>query len=200
MPERDAGGEPPPPRPAPRAVLAVHRPDPAEDQDRDVGGGLDSRQPIDSDRFVTSIRDDVIDTFDHVWQRFRQRMGGLGGEEWRWQPTADDRVTVRWRLGHLAAMLLEERNDAWLGVSVGGHERAAAATARESLADIERGYERVTAALRMTTDASLAEPIGAQAGQYGAASRLSFALHLLDEFIHHTAEAALLRDLYAGRR
>jgi len=161
---------------------------------------LDSRLPIGWDRFVTSTRDDVIETFEHVWQRFQRRMAGLGDEEWSWQPTADDQVTVRWRLGHIAATLLEERNDAWLGVSVAGYRQAAAATAEEALADIQRGHERMTTALRMTTDVSLAEPIGAQAGQYAAASRLSFALHLLDEFIHHTAEAALLRDLYAGQR
>lgn len=39
---------------------------------------------------------------------------------------------------------------------------------------------------------------GKPAGRYGAASRRSFVLHVLDELIHHGAEAALLRDLYAA--
>jgi len=45
-------------------------------------------------------------------------------------------------------------------------------------------------------DRGLAEPVGDLAGHYGDASRNSFALHILDELIHHGAGVALLRDLY----
>jgi hypothetical protein len=127
-------------------------------------------------------------------------MGGLGDEEWRWQPAPDDRLTLSWRLRHIADMLSEERNDAWLGVGTGHAERVAHSTARDALADIQAGYERLMSILQ-ADETSLAEPIGSAAGIYGDATRFSFALHLLDEFIHHTAESALLRDLYpAGRR
>jgi hypothetical protein len=149
---------------------------------------------------VMSTRDDLIEAFDHVWRRFSQRLVGLDDDEWRWQPTPDERITMRWRLAHIADMLWEERNDAWLGVSVAAPNRSPTATALESLADIKRGYEWLMAALQLTTDTSLTEPIGPQAGQYAAATRLSFALHILDELIHHTAEAALLRDLYTGQK
>jgi hypothetical protein len=53
--------------------------------------------------------------------------------------------------------------------------------------------------LGQTTQESLGEPIGPVGGQYGAATRRAFALHIVDELVHHTAEAALLRDLYAGQ-
>jgi len=52
--------------------------------------------------------------------------------------------------------------------------------------------------LAATGDAVLAAPVGAPAGRYGDATRRSFALHIADELIHHTAEAALLRDLYGA--
>ena len=36
------------------------------------------------------------------------------------------------------------------------------------------------------------------AGYFAGATGRSFVLHIADELIHHTAEAALLRDLFAG--
>ena len=53
--------------------------------------------------------------FDHVWDRFWRRMDGLDDEEWRWAPTADPRISLRWRLGHIRRLLSEDRNGAWLG-------------------------------------------------------------------------------------
>lgn len=98
--------------------------------------------------------------FDHVWDRFWRRMDGLDDEEWRWAPTADPRISLRWRLGHIRRLLSEDRNGAWLG-----HP---------------------------------AEPTGLAAGYFAGATGRSFVLHIADELIHHTAEAALLRDLFAG--
>src|SRR6266545_2831649 len=68
---------------------------------------------------MNSSRDDVLDLFGYVWQRFRTRMEGLGDEEWRWQPSRDDRVTLRWRLGHIADTLRADRNALWLGLGPG---------------------------------------------------------------------------------
>ncbi len=45
----------------------------------------------------------------------------------------------------------------------------------------------------------LTAAIGPAAGPYGSATRRSFVLRIADELIHHGAEAALLRDLYASR-
>ena len=43
-------------------------------------------------------------------------------------------------------------------------------------------------------------PLGDAAGYFAGATGRSFVLHIADELIHHTAEAALLRDLFAGSR
>lgn len=42
----------------------------------------------------------------------------------------------------------------------------------------------------------VAEPIGEIGGPFADSTRRAFALHILDELIHHGAEVALLRDLY----
>jgi hypothetical protein len=56
-------------------------------------------------------------------------------------------------------------------------------------------WERILAG---TAERSLAEPIGAVGGRYGQGTRRSFVLHIVEELVHHGAEAALLRDLFAA--
>ena len=110
--------------------------------------------------------------FDHVWDRFWRRMDGLDDEEWRWAPTADPRISLRWRLGHIRRLLSEDRNGAWLG----------------------RPAEPTGLAARKAA--------GAAASLAGTRAAFTWCRELVasldDELIHHTAEAALLRDLFAG--
>jgi hypothetical protein len=62
---------------------------------------------------------------------------------------------------------------------------------------LERAHDRWDAHLALVTEESLAEHIGPVAGpQYAERSRAAYVLHMLDEFIHHGAEIALLRDLW----
>lgn len=126
-------------------------------------------------------------------------MDGLGDDEWRWRPTPYDRFTLSWRLRHIADMLAEDRNAAWLGVGAGRPGRFPHSTAQAALADIEAGCDHLLTVLGTATATSLTEPIGPAAGGYGSATRFYIGLHLLDEFIHHTAESALLRDLHPAR-
>jgi len=45
------------------------------------------------------------------------------------------------------------------------------------------------------------EPIGSVWGpEYGERTRTAYVLHMLDEFVHHGAEVALLRDLWRWQR
>ena len=62
------------------------------------------------------------------------------------------------------------------------------------LAELEDADWR--AHLAALDDAALAAPVGCVGGPFAGSSRLAFALHVADEYIHHGAEAALLRDLY----
>jgi DinB superfamily len=149
---------------------------------------------------MASARDDLIALFEHVWQRLHDRMAGLTDDEWAWRPTDDDRVGLRWRLDHIAEFLSAERDGPWLGLPATPAPATPADSAAQALAALERGYAHWRGLLDRTTEESLAEPIGAPGGRWGDSTRYSFALHIVDELIHHGAEAALFRDLYAGRR
>ena len=52
--------------------------------------------------------------------------------------------------------------------------------------------------LTAVPESSLAEPIGPVGGPYADSTRRAFVLHVLDELIHHGAEVALVRDLWAA--
>ena len=148
-----------------------------------------------------SSRDDLIELFEYVWQRFTDRMDGLTEAEWRWEPLPDDRVTLHWRFRHITEFLQAERNGPWLGLAAepGGEQRDPATSAADALQDLNAAFAQWRGQLAQTTEESLGALIGSVAGAYGDATRRAFALHIVDELVHHTAEAALLRDLYAGK-
>jgi hypothetical protein len=79
------------------------------------------------------------------------------------------------------------------------HREGAGGTAAAALALLHHAHTRWRRVVTATTDESLAAAIGPIAGRYGDSSRAAFVLHMLDEFIHHGAELALLRDLYRAR-
>lgn len=149
---------------------------------------------------MKSSHDDVLDLFDHVWQRFGRRMDGLTDEEWRWQPSPDERLSLRWRLGHIASFLREDRNAPWLGLPPPGDDPSPEPTsAASALAAADVAFALWRGQLAALTEQAFAAPVGSLAGPYGDATRRSFALHIADELIHHASEAALLRDLFAAR-
>ena len=174
---------------------------------------------------MASTRDDLVEMSQYVWQRLQDRLVGLTDEEYFWEPVANcltvrqgaDGVfrsdgpqgpdepfrftTLAWRLSHISDFLREQRNGPWLGQPVPELpvRTGDPASAAEALLALETSYGAWRTVLEGTTEESLNAPIGKPAGHYGTASRRSFALHVLDELIHHGAEAALLRDLYAVR-
>jgi hypothetical protein len=147
---------------------------------------------------MTSTQGDLVDLFDFVWTRFVGRLGGLGDTEWSWCPTSDDRIGLRWRLAHVVQFLTEPRNWTWLGIET---PTAAAigesSTSADALGALTEAFT-MWRALLTNPGVDLSAAIGAPAGPYGQSTRRSFVLHIADELIHHAAEAALLRDLYAG--
>ena len=134
-----------------------------------------------------------------MYGRLAGRLEGMGEKDWAWCPMPDDRVGLRWRLRHITEMLAEDRNWHWLHAPMAPPPAAAhAESAAAAVAGLGEAFAAWRALLEALSDADLAEPIGAPAGRYGDASRRSFILHIADELIHHSAEAALLRDLYAA--
>jgi uncharacterized damage-inducible protein DinB len=127
-------------------------------------------------------------------------MAGLMDPELRWRPApADPDISLEWRLKHIGDLLAESRNALWLGQQPATAQLPIAGDAVQTLARLDAAYAVWRQVLANCTDESLAQPLGAAAGIYGKDTRRSFVLHILDELIHHGAEAALLRDLYGHR-
>lgn len=143
---------------------------------------------------VTSSSD-ILALFDYVHERLQDRLTGVTPEELDWAPTSDADLSLRWRLQHIAETLGEDRNRLWLDVGAQTWPETAAPTP----GSVASAYAYWRGLLQSLDDESSEAQIGAVGGPYGQDTRRSFALHVLDELIHHGAEAALLRDLYAHR-
>ena len=147
---------------------------------------------------MTDERLHELVSLDFSFARLRDRLVGLSDDELRWKPTADDRVTIAWRLGHITSLLSEERNWVWLGqqpVRRDG-DGPGPATAADAIAALEASYVAWTSLVASVPNDQWWEPMGTVAGPYASDDRVAFVMHVMDELIHHGAEVALLRDLY----
>jgi len=142
------------------------------------------------------------------WTVRRRPDGSWRGEGVLPRPEPGPFTTIAWRLWHLIDMYGENRAPAWLDVPAQGDPigeddpgSAPPSTAADAVALLERAHDRWDAHLALVTEESLAERIGPVAGpEYAERSRAAYVLHMLDEFVHHGAEVALLRDLWRWQR
>ncbi|QGN35354.1 DinB family protein [Microlunatus sp. Gsoil 973] len=143
---------------------------------------------------------DVAELFEQTGQRLVDRMAGLTDDEWIWRPISDDeKVTVRWRLDHIAEAVGGRRNWEWVGAPASDAPKLSPAeSARTAVKTAQSVMDEFVALIRRP-DLDLDQPIGPIAGPYGDVPRRGLVLHTLDELIHHAAETALIRDLYAAR-
>ena len=125
-------------------------------------------------------------------------------------------TTIAWRLWHLISCYGADRNAAWLNVPIadGGSvipapavtsdasfaDWEAAPTATAALEALDEAHEFWGRCLMAVTEEGLGEKLGSIGGQYADSDRAGFAFHMIDEFIHHGAEVALLRDFYRAER
>jgi uncharacterized damage-inducible protein DinB len=124
------------------------------------------------------------------------------------RPETEPFTTMAWRLWHVIDMYGEDRAPSWLDVPAQGApiglddaDGAPPATAAAAIALLERAHDRWDAHLDLAQEERLDERIGDVAGpQYADRTRGAYVLHMLDEFIHHGAEIALLRDLWRWQR
>ena len=135
----------------------------------------------------------------------RQRADGSWMADWPLpRPEIEPFTTIAWRLWHLIDMYGEERAPRWLDVPPQGApigfddpDGTPPATADEAVALLERAHDRWDAHLRLAPNERLGERVGSVAGpQFAERTRAAYVMHMLDEFIHHGAEIALLRDLW----
>ncbi|MBC8094054.1 MAG: DinB family protein, partial [Pseudonocardia sp.] len=74
-----------------------------------------------------------------------------------------------------------------------------AATADEALRQLDATHDMWIAGVRALDADALARPVGAAEGGFAEKPMATLVLHIHREAIHHGAEVALLRDLYAAR-
>ena len=113
-------------------------------------------------------------------------------------------TTIAWRMWHLIDMYGEDRAPTWLDVPAQGPaiglddpSGSPPGSADEAVRLLERAHDRWDAHLDLVSEDQLAAPIGPVGRVYAERSRTSYVLHMLDEFVHHAAEIALLRDLWS---
>jgi hypothetical protein len=178
---------------------------------------------------MTDLTHELRTLSDHVWQRTRGRLVGLTDEEYFWEPAPDcwtihrgddgrwvwdppqpmtdpPFTTIAWRLWHLIDLYGENRAPSWLdlppqGPAIGLDDPGGAppSTAADALDLLDRAHDRWDAHLTLVDDARLAVTIGPVAGRWAEDTRAAYVLHMLDEYVHHGAELATLRDLWRAQ-
>lgn len=109
-------------------------------------------------------------------------------------------TTIAWRLGHLIVGVLGMRSASHFGGPPVEYPTAEwAGTAAGALAQLDDAYQRWVRGVAGLDGAALARPCGEAEGEHGHLPMAALVLHITREVIHHGAEVALLRDLYAHR-
>jgi len=114
------------------------------------------------------------------------------------EPTPPPVTTIAWRLGHLLVGVLGARvAHHFGGEPVDYDSYHYPGTARDALDAIDEMYARWDAGVRRLHADALAQPCGEPGHESDPMAAL--VLHINREMLHHGAEIALLRDLYAWR-
>jgi hypothetical protein len=114
------------------------------------------------------------------------------------EPVPPPVTTIAWRLGHLLVGVLGARNATYFdGPAVSYGDYVYPATAAAALDALDGEYTRWVDGVRGLTATDLGAPCRDQG--YEWATMAALVLHINREMIHHAAEIALLRDLFAHR-
>jgi hypothetical protein len=109
-------------------------------------------------------------------------------------------TTIAWRLAHIIIGVLGARVHSHFGGPAVDYDTFDyAGTAREALAQLDQGYAAWIEGVKGWGEAGLADPCGPAEGPWAEHSHAELVTHINRELIHHGAEIALLRDLWAHR-
>ncbi|GAA3115204.1 hypothetical protein JOF29_003814 [Kribbella aluminosa] len=172
---------------------------------------------------MTTLSQNLLDLSDFAGQRLRQRLDGLTDDEYFWEPfdgcwtvrriaegyVADGSrlppapapfTTLAWRITHIVDVLQSERTATWFGHPATDEAPRVPGSAADALAALDRAYDIWRGRLASLSQDDLDRAMGPIAGPYAEGDGTSFALHIIDELIHHGAEVGTVRDLYRGLR
>ena len=162
----------------------------------------------------------LADQLDFHWtNQLRPRLDGLTDGEYFWCPVSNcwtvhpdgsidftfpepkpaPFTTIAWRLAHVIVGVLAMRNHSHFGGPPADYESWKYATdAETALRQLDDAYQKWIAGVRGLTDDDLDRPIGPAEGQWAEHPFSELILHINREMIHHGAEIACIRDLYAN--
>ena len=114
------------------------------------------------------------------------------------QPEPPPVTTIAWRIGHIIVGCLAMRTASHFGRHPADYESwRYAGSADEALRQLDEEYAVWREAVSALGEEELARPCGPAEGPYADSPMARLVLHINRELIHHGAEIALLRDLYA---
>ena len=116
-------------------------------------------------------------------------------------PQPEPFTTIAWRLAHVIVGVFAMRSHNHFGGPPADYQSwSYAADARTALTQLDEEYHRWIAGVQALTDDDLKQPCGPAEGPYAEHSMAELVLHINREVIHHGAEIACIRDLYAHRK
>jgi hypothetical protein len=162
----------------------------------------------------------LADQLDYHWtNQLRPRLDGLTDEEYFWQPVPNcwsvhpdgsidftfpepqpaPFTTIAWRLAHVIVGVFAMRNHSHFGGPPADYQSWQYATdAKTALQQLDDAYKNWIAGVHGLDEQALARPIGPKEGPWADHSMAELILHINREAIHHGAEIACIRDLYAN--
>lgn len=116
------------------------------------------------------------------------------------EPDPSPVTSIAWRFGHVVVGVLGGRSHSHFDGPAADYESwAYPGTAGEALDQLDEAYATWSAGVRSLTPEQLTLPVGEAEGPWAAEPMVVLVLHINREVIHHLAEVALLRDLWAHR-
>ncbi|PPK67988.1 DinB family protein [Actinokineospora auranticolor] len=165
----------------------------------------------------------LVDQLEWHWtNQFLPRLTGLDDHEYLWEPVPDmwsvrpsgsgyaidwdpnpptppPVTTIAWRLGHLVGVFAYRAANHFDGPPFDPNTHPYSGTAEGALTQLDEAYTHWITGVRGLAEADLAKPCGPAEGAHAEYPLATLVLHINREAIHHGAEVALLRDLYAHR-
>jgi DinB superfamily len=168
---------------------------------------------------MSDVTTQLADQLDFHWtNQLRPRLKSLTDEEYFWQPVPDcwtihpdgsidfiypepqpaPFTTIAWRLAHVIVGVLAVRNYSHFGGPEASYQSWQYATdAATALRQLDDAYAQWIAGVRSLSEDDLDRPCGPAEGPYADYPFIALVLHINREVIHHGAEIACIRDLYA---
>lgn len=167
---------------------------------------------------------ELIDQMDFAWEyHFLERMKGLTDAEFLWEPVEDTWTihpgehgnpptvdpheyvvpapftTIAWRMYHMTDFFTRRWVNHFGDPESDKMEAPITISASEAMENLRFAYERWKESLQAMPEERLGSRTGEAEGPYAEYPFTTLVLHISREFIHHSAECCLIRDLYRQR-